>query len=295
MSPPAPRSSWERLVRRLAAAALATLTVATVALAQSPRESFDRRHEHGFTTLRFHKGRFHFALVLDGVLRSSAAREIVTSDGRRVPLRWSGRSVWIGPEKFELPFGAVFLVSTRDTTPARQIEFNAMSGRLLLDQAAGAPTVAAWLARHGDLEQPVTRGAVEASTYPRHTLELTGWKYRSVNAMTCVVSGEPLFVLLSEAPLAAGSSLQTLFGNLSWVDARVGEGDSARTWRATATQASYRDRSYDLTRGRVFLIPATGAEVTQVHCGLDLGPSAAEELADEIERIPDVRAFLRLE
>jgi hypothetical protein len=50
-----------------------------------------------------------------------------------------------------------------------------------------------------------------------------------------------------------------------------------------------------LSEGRVFLIPASGGDVTQVQAALDLGPASADRIADEIERIPDARAFLRLE
>jgi hypothetical protein len=281
-------------VPRSALAALG-IVAATAALAQVPSDSFERAHEHGWTTLRFHKGRFHFALVLDARPREASARALVTADGRRIALHWSGRSLWVDRAKFELPFGAVFLVSTRDSTPVRQLEFNAMSGRFLLDQAAGAGAVAAWLGQHGDLEADVVRGAVEAATYPRHTLELTHWSYRGVKAMTCVVTGEPLFVLLSEAPLAAGGSTQTLFGNLGSVDVQVGAGEGRRVWRATPLEATFAGRTYDLSRGRVFLVPASGAEVTQVHAALNLGRDGAERLADEIERTPEVRAFLRLE
>jgi hypothetical protein len=225
----------------------------------------------------------------------NAGRDLVTADGRRIPLDWSGRSIWIDGAKFELPFGAVFLLSTRDSTPARQLEFNAMLGRLLLDQAAAAPPVAEWLRDHGNLRDTVTRGAVQAATYPRHTLQLTEWSYHGVRALTCVVSGEPLFVLYSKASLRGGSSTQTFFGNLASVDVQAGDADGRRTWRATPSKADFAGRSYEFSRGRVFLIPASGGEVTQVHAPLDLGPESAGRIADEIERIPEVRAFLRLE
>jgi hypothetical protein len=273
----------------------ASVLLATTAAAQDASDSFNRSHENGETTLRFHRGRFHYALVLDGRPRANTGRELVTANGRRIPLEWSGRSIWIGGAKFELPFGAVFLVSTRDSTPARQLEFNAMRGRLLLDQAAAVDTVAEWLRQHGDLRDTVTRGAVQAATYPRHTLELTEWSYHGVHGVTCVVSGEPLFVLYSQASLHGGSSTQTLFGNLASVEVQVGDTDGRRTWRATPSQAVFADSTYEFSRGRVFLIPAKGGEVTQVAAALDLGPASAGRIADEIERIPEVRAFLRLE
>jgi hypothetical protein len=273
----------------------ASVLLAITAAAQGTSDAFNRNHENGETTLRFHRGRFHYALILDARPRVNSGRDLVTTGGRRIPLEWSGRSIWIDGTKFELPFGAVFLLTTRDSTPARQLEFNAMRGRLLLDQATAPRTVTEWLRQHGDLSETVTRGAVQAATYPRHTLELTEWSYRGVHAATCVVSGEPLFVLYSQASLHGGSSTQTLFGNLASVDVQVGDTDGRRTWRATPTQAVFADRTYEFSRGRVFLIPAKGGEVTQVPAPLDLGPSSASQIADEIERIPEVRAFLRLE
>jgi hypothetical protein len=278
----------------------ASVALAATAAAQDTTDTFVRDHERGETVLRFHKGRFHYALILDGRPRENTGRELVTAGGRRIPINWSGRSIWIDGAKFELPFGAVFLLSTKDSTPARQLEFNAMRGRLVLDQAAAAPPVAEWLRKRGALRDTVVRdtvvrGAVQAATYPRHTLELTEWSYRGANALTCVVSGEPLFIVFSEAPLRAGSSTQTLFGNLASVEVQVGEADGRRTWHATLAHALFAERTYQFTAGRVFLIPASGGAVTQVRAALDLGPASAHRIADEIERIPEVRAFLRLE
>jgi hypothetical protein len=183
----------------------AWLALATIAAPQGASDAFVRDHEHGETSLRFQRGRFHYALILDGRPRVNAGRDLVTAGGRRIALDWSGRSIWIDRAKFELPFGAVFLVSTKDSLPARQLEFNAMLGRLLLDQAAAAPSVAEWLRKHGDFRDTVTRGAIQAATYPRHTLQLTEWSYHGVNAVTCVVSDEPLFVLYSKASLHAAA------------------------------------------------------------------------------------------
>ena len=273
---------------------MASVLLAAIATAQGASDAFTRDHENGATALRFHRGRFHYALILDGRPRVNAGRDLVTAAGRRIPLNWSGRSIWIDGAKFELPFGAVFLVSTMDSTLARQLEFNAMRGRLLLDQAAAPPSVTEWLRQQGSLSDTVTRGAVQAATYPRHTLELTEWSYHGVHAVTCVVSGEPLFILYSQARLRGGSSTQTLFGNLATVTVQVGGTDSLRTWHATPSQAVFADRTYEFSRGRVFLIPAKGAEVKQVSAALDLGPLSASKIADEIERIPEVRAFLRL-
>ena len=273
----------------------ASVVLAATAAAQGVPDVVARDHEHGETMLRFHRGRFHYALILDARPRENTGRELVTAFGRHIPLDWSGRSIWIDRAKFELPFGAVFLLSTRDSTPARQLEFNAMRGRLLLDQAAATPAVAEWLRKHGHVRDTVARGAVQAATYPRHTLELTEWSYQGVHAVTCVVSGDPLFVLFSEASLRGGSSKQTLFGNLASVDVQVGETGDKRTWRATPLQAVFADRTYEFSAGRVFLIPASGGEVAQVQAALDLGPGSADRIGDEIERIPEVRAFLRLE
>jgi hypothetical protein len=277
----------------IAGAAISLLTAGSTA--QSTTDSFTRDHGHGETTLRFHRDRFHYALILDGRLRGNTGRELVTAAGRRIPVDWSGRSIWIDGAKFELPFGAVFLLSTKDSTRARQIEFNAMRGRLVMDQAAAAPEAAEWISQHGAPEDTVTRGAVQAATYPRHTLELTEWSYHGVNAVTCIVSGDPLFILFSEAPLHGGSSTQTTFGNLAAVDVQVGSVDEQRAWHATPTQATFAYRTYDFSRGRVFLIPGNGGEVRQVQAALDLGPGSANRIADEIERMPDVRTFLRLE
>lgn len=276
------------------AAALGVLAAAHAALAGPSVERYDRAHERGWTTLLFHRERFHFALVLDAPPREQAARRIVTADGRRIHVDWSGRSLWIDQSKYELPFGAVFLVWTRDSTRVRQLEFNAVRDRLLLDQAASAPVVLDWLRAHGDPQGDIVRGAVQADTYPRHTLELTGWDCRGVRALTCVLSGEPLFVLLSPLPLAAGGSTKSFFGNLKTVDVLVGA-EAPRTWRSTSTRATFRDRTFDLSRGRVFLIPSTGEPPSQVQAGLSLGHATAQALADEIERVPDVRAHLGLE
>ena len=283
-----------RVLRRVTVGAV-FVVLAINAAAQGASDAFVRDHEHGETSLRFHRGRFHYALVLDGRPRVNAGRDLVTAGGRRIPLGWSGRSIWIDGAKFELPFGAVFLLSTRDSTPARQLEFNAMRGRLLLEQAAAAPLVAEWLRKHGDLSDTVARGAIQAATYPRHTLELTEWSYHGVHAVTCVVSAEPLFVLFSQAPLHGGSSTQTLFGNLATVDVQVGDSDGRRTWRATPSQTVFAESTYVFSRGRVFIMPASGGQVTQVPAALDLGPESAGRIADEIERIPEVRAFLGLE
>jgi len=280
--------------RRAAVVVAAVLLVAGAA-AQGTPDAFVRQHEHGETSLHFEKSRFLFALILDGRPSRNSGRELVTAGGRRIPLDWSGRSIWIDHTKFELPFGAVFLLTTRDSTPARQIEMNAMNGRVLLDQAAAAAPVEAWLRKHVDSLATVSSTAIQAATYPRHTLELTDWSYRGVHAVTCVVSGDPLFILFSQAPLHGGASTQTTFGNLASVDVQVGETSDRRTWHATKTQATFAGRTFDFAKGDVFIIPASGAEVTQVHAALDLGPESAGRIADEIEKLPEVRKFLRLE
>src|SRR5207247_6857302 len=184
---------------------------------------------------------------------------------------------------------------TAASPPARQLASNAVRGRLLLDQAAATPAVAEWLRKHGHVRDTVARGAVQAATYPRHTLELTEWSYQGVHAVTCVVSGDPLFVLFSEASLRGGSSKQTLFGNLASVDVQVGETGDKRTWRATPLQAVFADRTYEFSAGRVFLIPASGAEAAQVQAAPHLGRGSAERIGDDTDRIPDGRALLRPE
>jgi hypothetical protein len=272
----------------------ALLLLAAGSAGQSAPDTFSRSHEHGETTLRFEKGHFQLALILDARPSENAGRKLVTASGREIPLDWSGRSVWIDHAKFEVPFGAVFLLSTKDSTRARQLEFNAMSGRLLLDQAATSPTVTKWLQEHGQPRDTVTPGAIQAATYPRHTLEVTDWSYHGIHALTCVVSGEPLFVLFSTVPLRGGSSTQTMMGNLASVEVQVGDASHARTWRATRPTATFGGRTYEFSKGRVFLIPANG-EVTQVQAALGLGPESANRIMDEIERIPEVRTFLRLE
>jgi hypothetical protein len=288
------RMQWARILPRVILGAAFVVLAAAAAPPSSP-DAFTRDHEHGQTILRFERGRFFYALILDGRPRENTGRELVTAGGRRIPIRWSGRSIWIDRAKFELPFGAVFLLSTKDSTPARQLEFNGMRDRLLLDQAASAPAVAEWLAKHAGTRDAVTRGAVQAATYPRHTLELTEWTYHGAHAVTCVVSGDPLFVLFSDAALTGGSSTQTMFGNLASVEVQVGGADSARTWHATPTQAVLAGRTYDFSKGRVFLIPASGGDVTQVQAALDLGPRSADRIADAIERVSEVRGFLKLE
>jgi len=267
---------------------------ATVAAAQTPSDTYTRDHEHGTTTLRFEKSHFQFALVLDARPKTNQGRDLVTAGGRDIPLDWSGRSAWIDHAKFELPFGAVFLLSLKDSTPARQLAFGAISGRLLLDQAAKAPPVIDWIAKYGAPLDTVAPGASQAETYPRHTLELTEWWYRGAHAVTCVVSGEPQFVLISTVPLHGGSSAQTAFGNFKSVDVQVGESRDGRTWHATKSQAVLGNRTYDFTRGRVFLLPPGGGDATQVQTALDLGPGAAGRITDAIERTPEVRTFLQL-
>ena len=275
-------------------AGLALLLFADGGVGQGTSDTFSRDHEHGVTTLRFEKGHFQLALILNARPRENAGRKLVTASGREIPLDWSGRSAWIDHAKFELPFGAVFLLNTRDSTRAQQLEFNAASGRLLLDQAAAAPKVAQWLHEHGQPRDTVMPGAVQAATYPRHTLEVTDWSYHGIHALTCLVSGEPLFVLFSPVPLRGGSSTQTMMGNLASVEVQVGDASHARTWRATRPKAVFGDHTYDFSQGRVFVISASG-EITQVQTALGLGPESASRIADEIERVPEVRAFLRLE
>lgn len=283
-----------RRIARAAPAIGAALLVIGATTPPAP-DHYVRDHEHGQTSLRFEKGHFHFALVLDGRPSKNEDRDLVTASGRRVRLDWSGRSIWIDRTKFELPFGAVFLVTTRDSTRAQQLDFNTMSGRLLLDQAATAPAVAEWLGPHRVPGDAVTRAAVQAATYPRHTLELAEWSYHGVNAVTCVVSGEPLFVLFSEASLHGVGSTQTTFGNLAGVDVQVGDDKNRRTWHATRALGAIADSTYDFSRGTVFVIPASGGNLTQVKASLDLGPESASRITDEIERLPQVRKFLRLE
>lgn len=289
------KSGQAPLARILFGVGAAIALLATIAAPQSTPDAFVRDHEHGETSLRFHRGRFHYALILDGRPRVNAGRDLVTAGGRRIAVNWSGRSIWIDRAKFELPFGAVFLVSTKDSLPARQLEFNAMLGRLLLDQAAAKSPVDEWLRKHGDLRDTVSRGAIQAATYPRHTLQLTEWAYHGVHAVTCVVSGEPLFVLYSKAAVHGGGSTQTFFGNLATVDVQVGDTGSQRLWHATPLQAAFANRTYEFSKGRVFLIPASGDSITQVPTALDLGLESAGRITDEIERLPEVRAFLGLE
>jgi hypothetical protein len=286
---------WAALLAAGAVLATGAAVLAAGDAAQGPPETFTRGHDHGQTTLRFHRGLFHYALILDARPKADTGRELVTAAGRRIPIDWSGRSIWIDGAKFELPFGAVFLLGMKDSTRARQLEFNAMRGRLVLDQAAQAAPVAEWLGKAGTASDTVLRGAVQAATYPRHTLEITEWSYHGVNAVTCIVSGDPLFILFSEAPLHDGSSTQTTFGNLATVDVQVGSVDEMRAWHATPKQATFAYHTYDFLKGRVFLIPGNGGEVRQVQTTLDLGPGAANRIVDEIERIAEVRAFLRLE
>jgi len=259
----------------------------------------DRVHDHGATLLRFRDGHLLFALVLDQKPAKIEERRVTLDDGRTIDFRWSGRSLWVAGEKFELPFGDVILVGTRDTVTARALEFRAIRGGLLLEQLAADPGAAAWIEAYGTSGAPPARQDAQAATEPRHTTEIAEWAWRGLFALTYVLSGEPLCVVVSDRPVFMGTT-RTSFGGFDEADVRIGAaaGDRLRVDRRRATfelraGADHpRERVFELSKGRAFLI--AGDAVRQADAGLDLGAAAAPALLERIEALPEVAAHLGL-
>jgi hypothetical protein len=236
----------------------------------------------------------HVALVLDAVPTSIAERGVILADGRTIDFRWSGRSLWLGDGKYELPFGAVFLVSTQDSVHVKQLEFKAVRSRVVLSQVESSAGVAAWVAAHGDSSGTIARQDIEASTMPRYTLEVAEWKFRGGYALTCILSGEPQFVLVSGVPVTLSGSGSTTFGGYDFLNAWIGTGDQAQMWKSKERAATFGDLSFEYANGRVFLHSEDGS-IQQLAVPLTLSGAVADALADEIERLPQVRAHLGLE
>jgi len=259
----------------------------------------DRLHESGATLLRFRDGRLLFALVLDAKPAKIEERRVTLADGRTIGFRWSARSLWIAGEKFELPFGDVILVSTRDSVTARALEFRAVRGELLLAQVMAAPEAAAWIETHGRSGAAPVRQDAQAATEPRHTTEVAEWTWRGLFALTYVLSGEPLLVVVADRPLDVAGT-RTSFGGFDETDVRIGAAAGDRlvvnrrraTFELRAGADHPRERTFDLAKGRVFL--TTGDAVRQVDAGLDLGATAAPALLERIEALPEVAAHLGL-
>lgn len=259
----------------------------------------DRLHDHGATLLRFDEGRLLFALVLDQKPARVENRRVTLADGRTIDFRWSSRSLWVAGEKFELPFGDVILVSTRDTVTARALEFRAIRGELLLEQLLADPGSAAWIEAYGTSGAAPVRQDAQAATEPRHTTEITEWTWRGLHALTYVLSGEPLCVVVSDRPVYAAAT-RTSFGGFDEADLRIGAaaGDRMRVDRRRAVVevragADHpRERVFELSKGRAFLF--AGDAVRQVKAGLDLGAAAAPALLERIEALPEVASHLGL-
>ncbi len=293
---------------RAALALLALAFGAVPAFAEAPlvptREGrppvvHDRLHEHGATLLRFRDGILHFALVLDQKPARIEERRVTLADGRTIDFHWSSRSLWIAGEKFELPFGDVILVSTRDSVRARALEFRAVRGDLLLEQLMHEPEAAAWIESYGTSGAPPVRQDAQASTEPRHTTEVAEWNWRGLHALTYLLSGQPLFVVVADRPVYMGGT-RTSFGGFDEADVRIGAaaGDRLRVNRRRATfelraGADHpREREFELDNGRAFL--TAGDAVRQVNVRFDLGPDVADTLIDRIEALPDVASHLGL-
>lgn len=290
------------------ALAAVTLAGATPAASEPPlvptRESRepplgDRLHENGATLLRFREGRLLFALVLDSRPARVEERRVTLADGRTIDFRWSARSLWVAGEKFELPFGDVILVSTRDSVRARALEFRAVRGELLLAQVLAAPEAAAWIESYGTSGAAPVRQDAQAATEPRHTTEIAEWTWRGLHALTYVLSGEPLFVLVADRPVYVGGT-KTSFGGFDRTDVRIGAAAGDRlfvdrrsaTFELRAGADHPRERAFELAKGRVFL--TSGDAVRQVDAGLDLGAAAAPALLERIEALPEVATHLGL-
>lgn len=281
-------------MRRITRALLFLAAGAVCAAPAAAQALHDRTHENGATLVRFHRDVMHFALVLDAVPSGMEERRITFADGHTVDFRWSGRSLWIADAKYDLPFGQVFLLSTRDSMRVKQLEFKAVRSRVVLDQMETSSEIRAWVSAHGDTAAPVTRQDIEASTMPRYTLEVAEWKYRGGYALTCILSGEPQFVVVSDLPITLSGSGSTAFGGFEHVNVWVGSGDEAQMWTAKSGDATFGDLSFDFRNGRVFLY-TTGGTMQQLNVPLTLGESAAPALTDEIERLPQVRSHLGME
>jgi hypothetical protein len=259
----------------------------------------DRLHERGATLLRFREGRLLFALVLDAKPAKIEERRVTLADGRKIDFRWSARSLWIAGEKFELPFGDVILVSTRDSVRAQALEFRAVRGELLLAQLAADPGSAAWIEAYGTSGAAPARQDAQAATEPRHTTEIAEWTWRGLYALTYVLSGEPLFVLVSDRPVYMGGT-RTSLGGFDEADARIGAraGDRLVVNRRQArfellSGADHpRERVFELAKGRAFLV--AGDAVRQADARLDLGAGAATALLERIEALPEVARHLGL-
>jgi hypothetical protein len=257
----------------------------------------DRLHPGGATLVRFHQDRLHFALVLDQRPEKVEEKRVTLADGRTIDFRWSARSLWIAGQKFELPFGDIFLVDTRDSIRARALEFRAVRGDWLLARLADAPEAAAWLETYGTSGAPPVRQEAEATTQPRHTTEVAEWTWRGLHALTYLVSGEPLFVLVADRPVFP-SGVSTSFGGFDKADIRIGAAAGDRliasrreaVFELRAGADHPRSRAFQLSNGRAFMV--RGEAVRQIDVPFDLGPSVADALIERIEALPEVAGHL---
>lgn len=268
--------------------------------AHAPTEMLDRDAGRGTILLRFEDDRLHFALVLDRPPVKVERRRLTFEDGRTVDFRWSGRSLWIAGGKYELPFGHVFLVSTRDTVRAEPLEMQAIGGEILLAQLAADAEALAWIEAHGTTGAAPRRGRAEATSEPRHTTEVSEWTWRGLHALTYVVSGAPFLVIVADGPVSQ-AAVKTSFGGFDQTDLRIGAraGDRVIANRREARfelregAVLAREETFKYGDGRAFLV--YGDRVKQVNAALSLGPPVADALFGHILAMPEVEQHLGLE
>jgi hypothetical protein len=267
---------------------------------RQPAVLHQRLHEAGATLLRFREGRMHFALALDTRPAKVEERRVTLADGRRLDFRWSGRSLWIAGSKFELPFGDVILVETRGAPRARALEFRAVRGTLMLEQALAAPAIAAWIEARGGADAPPVRQEAQAASEPRHTTEIASWRLGDLHAFTFALSGDPLLVLIGDRPVSVTES-RTSLGAFAGAELRLGgaggdrvgvDGREAR-FALRGEGGTIHEHVLPLEAGRVFLLE--GDQVRQADARFDLGPDAAEAWLERIEALHEVARHLGLE
>ena len=80
------KSAQRLLSELLSPVTVGVASVLLATIAQGASDGFTRDHENGATAVRFHRGLFHYALILDGRPRVNDGRDLVTAGGRRIPL-----------------------------------------------------------------------------------------------------------------------------------------------------------------------------------------------------------------
>jgi len=261
-----------------------------------PPVSFDRQYPNGAILLRYERGRYHFALALDQRPVKFEERRVTLEDGRTIDFHWSSRSLWIGGGKYELPFGDVFLVHTRDSIRVTPLEFQAVRGGLMLEQLAADSSAAAWLAAHTASNDAPVRQKAEGSTQPGSTTEIAAWSWRGLHALTCVLNGEASFALVCDRPVRLATS-KASFGGFDATVEIGGPGEDEMTLRRGSVSFTFKDaadhpapKPAELSSGRAFFVASAGSQQKSV--GFDFGPGAVPAFFERVASLPEVARHL---